>query len=254
MDRDDQKASGLYRDGNSFLHQLDSRVKLVLLFLLTICLFASSDPMQLLLLSGICATCLGLGRISFVFVLKKLLVLRWLLLLTLVIHLFFTPGRTLFGFSWLSYDGLLRGMTVDLQLSLALFFSYLLALTTSPTALASGLSRLLSPLKRFGFPVYESGGLLLLVLHFIPMVRSEAVVLHHPKTCISFFERIRSSVELIGPLLLRLVDRADLLASQIVIEEKSLTEGDADQDGQLGRTDLWTFVVTLSVLTLIWLL
>ena len=45
------------------------------------------------------------------------------LLFTLMLHLLFSPGRTLFGTCWLSYDGLLTGLRVAMELLLALFFA-----------------------------------------------------------------------------------------------------------------------------------
>lgn len=254
MKESDRQTTGFYEEGDSLLHRLDPRFKLVLLLLLIVGLFAAPGPYRLLLLFSIAAGGLWSCRIPYAQVLSKLLSLRWLLLFSLLLHLFFTPGRTLLGTSWLSYDGLMRGLTVDLQLLLSLIFSYLLAFTTSPVALTWGLVRLLSPLGRFGVPVRESGGLLLLVLRFIPLVREEAILLNQKKQIFGFLDRIRSAAGLIGPLLLRLVERADALAHEIVAEGMPLGDESVGRDGSIGLIDWCVLATCCPVLILLWML
>lgn len=254
MSESDRQSTGFYQEGDSLLHRLDPRFKLVLLLLLIVSLFATPGSYRLLLLLVIGVSGLLSCRISCAQVLKKLLSLRWLLLFSLLLHLFFTPGRTLLGTSWLSYDGLLRGLTVDLQLMLSLVFSYLLALTTPPAALAWGLTRLLFPLGRFGVPVRESGGLLLLVLHFIPLVREEAILLQQKKHIFGFLGRVRSAAGLIGPLVLRLVDRADSLAHEIVTDGLPLGAEAIDQDRVVGVIDWLMLATCVPVLILLWVM
>jgi len=246
--------AGLYLDGSSLLHRLDPRLKLGLLLLMIITLFAVPGPVQLALLSVICGFSLLTCRIPFLQVLLKLVHLRWLLLFTVLLHLFFTPGRTLLGTSWLSLDGLLRGLTVDLQLVLALILSFLLARTTSPSDLAWGLTRLLAPLSRFGVPVREAGGLLLMVLHFLPLVREEAGSLSKGDPGTDFIGRVRSAVGLIGPLLLRLVDRADSLAHDIVSDGFFLGNEMSESGKPVGLENWLVLVAIVPVMILIWTL
>ncbi len=141
---------GAYRAGDSYLHLFDARLKLLLLLGLVACLFSATSPVRLLwlaLLWGAGASfCANALRDSW----RVVTLLRWLLLFTLLLHLFFTPGRTLFGTSWLSLDGLLRGLLIDAQLLLTVFFSMLLAWTTRPEHLAWALTGLLAPLQRLG--------------------------------------------------------------------------------------------------------
>ena len=254
MSSADRQTSGLYRHGDSFLHRLDPRVKLSFLLLLIVCLFAAPSPERLLGLLVVAAGGVAVGRLPFRQLLKRLLLLRWLLLFSLLLHLFFTPGRTLLGTSWLSYDGLLRGLTVDLQLSLSLVFSYLLALTTAPAALARGLTRLLSPLGRLGVPVRESGGLLILVLHFVPLVRDEALLLYRKNHCPRFLDRVRAATGLIGPLLLRLVDRADALAHEMSADGLPEEQEPVGRDGKIAPIDRGMLIAGLPVLMLLWMI
>ena len=247
---------GAYRDGDSYLHLFDARLKLLLLLGLIVCLFSATSPLRLLVLFLLWAVgaffCTDALRDGW----RMVTLLRWLLLFTLLMHLFFTPGRTLFGTSWLSYDGLLRGLLVDAQLLLAVLFSLLLAWTTKPELLAWGLTGLLAPLQRYKVPVRETGGLLLLVLHFFPLIREEVAQLQtdNLSTDAGWLARIKQRAALIGPLLFRLVDRADRLAVAIAAGDEPQLAESQPADRRLSRFDLVFFCCGLLLLLLLWML
>ncbi len=247
---------GAYRQGDSLLHRLDPRLKLLLLLALVVCLFSATSPVRMLglfllwlIAAGSCSAALASGM-------KVFRLMRWLLLFTLLLHLCFTPGRTLFGTSWLSYDGLLRGLMVDSQVLLAVLFSLLLSWTTRPTELAWGLARLLSPLDRFKLPVQEMGGLLLLVLHFFPVIQEELSELQResPLPGVGWMQKIRHLVALLEPLVLRLLERADQLAQQIVAGNNPLEITASSTAGKVTRTDLLLGIVGIIILALLWML
>jgi len=245
---------GAYRDGDSFLHLADSRLKILLLLGLVACLFSANSALRLLVILLLwlvagrgCPAAIGSG-------LRSIYWLRWLLLFTLLLHLFFTPGRTLFGTGWLSYDGLLRGLLVDAQVILALLFSLLLSWTTRATELTWGLARLLSPLARLRLPVQEIGGLLLLVLHFFPIIQEELVGLDRqiPKGKISLLEKMRQRVGLVEPLLFRLLERADRLAREIVAGDHPLQLEDVATARRFQGSDLLVLLAGILLLAGLW--
>ncbi len=217
-------AAGAYRSGDSFLHRVDPRVKLIILIGLVACLFSAASwqrPVLILLLWLALAgtTTNGIGDLW-----RIVKMLRWLLFFTMVVHLLFTPGRTMLGTSWLSYDGLLRGAMINIQLLLAVLFSLLLAWTTRPEALATGLTAMLQPLQRFKLPVHEAGGMLLLVLHFFPHIQHEVQVLKlsRKEHANGLVAGLKSWVGCVEPLLTRMFDHADILACKIVSGAESV--------------------------------
>jgi energy-coupling factor transport system permease protein len=247
---------GAYLAGDSCLHRLDPRLKILLLLALMLCLFSAASPLRLLGIfllwlaaAGGCPAAIrsGLGILRWV---------RWLLLFTLLLHLCFTPGRTLFGTGWLSYDGLLRGLLVDAQVILALLFSSLLCWTTRPTELAWGLARILSPLRRFRLPTPEIGGMLLLVLHFIPVIQEELSEVRRQSSSPGGgrFKKLQEGIGLVEPLLLRLFDRADRLAQRIVTGDNPLQVDDGLLDGRFRRIDPSPALAGCLVLVLLWML
>lgn len=231
---------GAYRPGNSFLHRVDPRVKLLLLLGLIACLFSASNPQRLLLIACLWFAAAGATKQGLHDVWRIIKMLRWLLFFTLLVHLFFTPGRTLFGTRWLSYDGLLRGLLINSQLLMAVLFSLLLAWTTRPEALASGLTTLLAPLQWLKVPVKEAGGMLLLVLHFFPLIQDEVAILKSERGgngggLISGFNGWFHNIE---PLLNRLFDRADQLAKDIVFGTETLAGTENQRDSGFDRSAL----------------
>ena len=216
---------------DSLLSRLDPRLKLLLLLLLVLTIFSVSGFSALLCVGGLAAGLLIWQPLMLKHFWRRLLYLRWLLLFTFSLHLFLTPGRTLFGLRILSYDGLLRGIMVDLQLVLALFFTLCFALITKPEAVAWGVTRLLGPLQRLGLPVSEIGGLLILVLHFLPQVFQQGMPLFQKdkqqkrQSVAAILQQLSRSV---GALIIVLVEQADGLAQDIWRGENPLRHSPAE--------------------------
>lgn len=246
-------SDGAYRPGDSFLHRVDPRVKLMLLLGLIACLFSASTMQRLGLIMVLWFVVAGSTNNGLRDVWRIVKVLRWLFLFTLLAHLFFTPGRTMFGTSWLSYDGLLRGAMIDVQLLLAVLFSLLLAWTTRAEALAAGLTNSLAPLQRLKVPVREAGGLLLLVLHFFPHIQTEVKSLKEERQVESsgFVAGLKSWVAGVEPLLHRMFDHADELSHDLVAGKKEIGSVD-DVSVTFDSLALFVSVCGVALMTLLW--
>jgi len=136
--------------------------------------FASAGWLSLLLIGLAVAVTVYLAVLPVSPLLSTCWQLRWLLVFSLLMHLLMTPGRTLWGTDWLSLDGLLLGLRVNLQIILALLSARLLTLTTSTQDLARTFGWFTHPLRHFGLHPAEWQSLLLHSLHFLPVVRIEA--------------------------------------------------------------------------------
>ncbi len=216
-----QKTQLLFQGGDSFLHRLDPRVKLILAGALVGCLFSSLAPLRLGLIAGIWAVGALLARQSVVHVWRIFRLLKWLLLFSLLLHLFFTPGQTLFGVRWLSLDGLVNGLCVDAQIVLAVLISLLVSLTTSAEDLSSALTSVLSPLRIVKVPVHEIGAMCTLVLYFFPLLKAELLALKPRKgrSGLPVLARLRVWSEQLELVLMKLLDQGDQLACDIVARE-----------------------------------
>ncbi|WP_305043061.1 energy-coupling factor transporter transmembrane component T family protein [Geoalkalibacter sp.] len=205
---------GRFVPGQSLLHRFDARLKLILLLSLIVTALASSHFGTLVALSALtlllASACGVPGRRWW----RGLWMFRWLFLFTLLLHLLFSPGRTLLDMAFLSYDGLQHGLRVIWQLALAVLLSSVLTLTSSPAALARGLTALAAPLQRVRIPVARAGDFLLLILYFLPLLREELARARplggpHPQGLPARLRQLRDSL---APLLMRLADRAEDLA------------------------------------------
>lgn len=250
MAREEKKYPGAFRAGDSYLHLLDPRFKLLLLSFLMASIFSANDGWRLgflfILWSVAACYCNNGWRDG----LKIFRFMRWLLLFTFLLHLLFTPGRTLFGTTWLSYDGLLRGLLIDSQLLLAVLFSMLLAWTTNPERLIWGLTSLLSPLQKLKLPVQEIGGLLVLVMQFLPVIRDEAVkIKQQTRVPAGWLLKLKANASLVVPLLMNLVGRADQLAIELASIENP--EPQIVSDRRLTQFDWVFFVLGCFVLILL---
>ncbi len=214
---------GRYVPGDSLLHRLDPRLKLAGLPVFVVAVFACSAWMQLAALAGWALLLVLVSGVRPGIWWRGLWVLRWLLLFTLLLHLTLSPGRTLAGLAWLSYDGLLHGLMVCCRLALAVVFSSMLTLTTSVEALACALACVLAPLRRFGLAVDTLVWQLQLVLRFLPALREDASGLLRESrdrgedvASATLLERARLLRRFLAPLLFRLADRADAMAQDVV--------------------------------------
>lgn len=221
---------GRYLAASSWLHRLDPRLKAFGLPALVIAGFAAGGWQQFLLLAAAALLLMGSSTAPWALWWRLVWSLRYLFLFTLVLHTLLSPGHTLLGQAWLSLDGLQLGVRVCGQLLLALLFSSLLTLTTTPEALAGSFVWGLSPLQRLGLPVQRWADNLLLVLGLIPVLQQESAQL--AATQIAEPARHRRSVEarlqgagqLLAELLLRVVARADAMARAIARGEGVLPE------------------------------
>jgi len=250
---------GHYRVGSSLLHRVDPRIKLVGTLVLVIGVFSTHRWPQILFLTGIAAAMIWLGGSSPPRALKSLRPLRWLLLFTLVVHALLSPGHTLFGMAWLSRDGLVMGLLACFRLVLALVFSTLLTVTTSPAEVAGATASLLNPLSRFGLSIHGFAVQIMLVMHFIPVLRDEAVKAFGKNASDdtvsekqTLGERGRRLAQTAAALILLLVERAEALTERVVQGETAVIEPAAlPVPSRWGPLNWTALTVVLPVLVLV---
>jgi energy-coupling factor transport system permease protein len=169
-------AIGQYVPGESFLHRLDPRSKLLFIILFAALVFLANNPVTYALLMAFTLVSLVLSRISASYILKSLQPVWLLLLFTVILHVLVTKGGAVyFRWGWLTVEeeGVRQAVYMSMRLGLLVMISSLLTLTTSPIDLTEGLERLLSPAKKLGVPVHEIALMLSIALRFIPTLLEE---------------------------------------------------------------------------------
>ncbi|PLY03681.1 MAG: hypothetical protein C0623_01305 [Desulfuromonas sp.] len=143
--------------------------------------------------------------------------LRWLLVSIIALHMLLSPGHTIRGLSWFTYEGLARGLMVSLQIVLAMAISLvLMRLLTSERAVQT-FAALLKPLTIIGFDVSGPIGQLRMTLRFVPVLQEEgkvAVASVKDRATPGFLNRIQILQKMVMTIFERMVVRADRLAHQ----------------------------------------
>lgn len=166
---------GRYLIGDGFLHHLDGRLKVVATFFLTVVSFWAANWPGLGLLLGLLVALWAGAGLPLENLDQNLRPVWWLLIFTLVFHLFGDPGPyTHLGPLTLSLPGLDTGGLFSLRLIFLVEMTALLTLTTSPLELTDALEDLFSPLARFRVPVWDLALMISIALRFVPVFWDEA--------------------------------------------------------------------------------
>lgn len=212
---------GQYIPGNSLVHRLDPRTKILVTLAYMILLFALNNfygyifPVVFLILATI------LSRISVRYLLKGLKPLIFIITLTFVLNSFMIKGRVIYELGPLdiTYEGLVQGAFMAIRLILLITGTSFLTLTTSPISLTDGIERLLSPFKKVGVPAHELAMMMTIALRFIPTLLEETDKIMKAQMARgadfesgNLINRAKNLVPLLVPLFISAFRRADDLA------------------------------------------
>ena len=213
---------GRYVPGESIVHRMDPRAKLLMVLFYICIVFLANNWLSYALLIIFTVALILLTRIKPSFIIQGLKPVIILIILTLVIQLFFTKRGevvfTLFGVD--IYDeGIKMGIFISLRFTLLILITSVMTLTTTPIEITDGLETLLNPLKKLKFPVHELALMMSISLRFIPTLLEETdkIVKAQTSRGVDFSsgplkERLRAVVPLLVPLFVGSFKRADELA------------------------------------------
>ena len=168
---------GQYYPVDSWVHRLDPRTKILLTIAMIVAVFMVKTLAGYALILGFVYLVSKLSNIPFKMLMKGIKPLRFILILTFLLNLFFNSGETMlieWGFLKISYEGLSTAIHYSLRLVFLVLGTSLMTLTTSPIALSDGIEMLLSPLKKIHFPAHELAMMMSIALRFIPTLMEEA--------------------------------------------------------------------------------
>jgi len=238
---------GQYFPGDSFLHRMDARVKILLLLILLIEVFVFTSAPVYLLMTGITFLLIMTSKVPLRMVLRSLKPLWWIILFTFVLHLFSHPGREIYRI-WqfvITQEGVEQGALISVRLMLLIVLSTLLTFTTSPLKLTDALESLLSPFKRLGLPAHELAMMMTIALRFIPtLIRETDKIMKAQQSrgadfvTGSIMSRLKNMVPILVPLFLSAFRRADDLA--LAMEARCYRGGEGRtrmKKMKLGRLD-----------------
>lgn len=212
---------GQYIPGDTTVHNLDPRIKIIITFVFITLLFFVGNYFSYLYIAAFLGLTLALSKISLKLIIKGLKPLIVIILLTVVLNAFMTQGEVIWS-KWgisITREGLHQAGYMGLRLIFLITGASLLTLTTSPIALTDGIEKLLNPFKKIGLPAHELAMMMTIALRFIPTLLEETDKIMKAQMARgadfetgNLINRAKAMVPLLVPLFISAFRRADELA------------------------------------------
>lgn len=219
----DKLIFGRYIPGDSLIHRLDPRTKLLGAIWFIIIIFLANNWISYAALVIFVLTAVKLTQINPKFFINGVKPLIWLILFTVILQILFTSGQTIwlrFGPVVISQEGVLNGVFIFLRFVLIIFMSTILTLTTMPLSLTDAIEFLLRPFAAIRMPVHEIALMLSIALRFVPTLMDETEKIMNAQRArgIDFgegniYQQMKSIVPLLIPLFVSSFNRAEELAT-----------------------------------------
>lgn len=211
---------GQYIPGNSFIHKLDPRTKIVTTFMYIISLFIIDNFIGYIVAAALLGICIINAKISVKVIFRGLKPIFFLIILTAVLNLFMNSGENIifeFGFIKIYQEGVRIAVFMAVRLILLIIGTSMLTYTTSPIELTDGIEKLLKPIGKN--LAHELAMMMTIALRFIPTLTEETdKIMKAQKARGANFEtgklidRARSLIPILIPLFISSFRRADELA------------------------------------------
>ena len=210
---------GQYIPGNSVIHRLDPRTKIISIFIYMVGLFLANSIGGYIAVTLFTLLAIILSQIPFIMLLKGIKPLWIIMVLTIILHLFLTEGTIIWkwGILKITSEGLQQGVFMLLRLIYLVTITSLLTLTTSPISLTDGIEKVL---KALYIPVaHELAMMMTIALRFIPTLLEETEKIMKAQMARGadfdsggLLAKAKSLIPLLVPLFLSSFRRADDLA------------------------------------------
>lgn len=250
---------GRYIPGNSIIHQLDPRGKLLSMFLFIFLLFWANNIQTNILLFAFVFGLMYVTRISVAFYVKGLKSMIFIIAFTTLFQLFATSQGTVLYHWWffrVTDQGLMQAAIIFCRFLLIIFYSTVLTVTTTPLSLADAVEKILTPFKIIKVPAHEIGLMLSMSLRFVPTLVDDTNRIMNAQRArgVDFGEgnllkKIRSFIPILIPLFASSFKRADALA--IAMEARGYRGG----EGRTRYRNLqWKIKDTLAIVIILLLM
>lgn len=167
---------GQFFPGESLIHKMDARVKILLTFVYMIIAFMCSNYFSLLITLIAVLIVILLSKIPIKIYLKSMKMILFIIVFTSVVNFFSGSGDPIFqwGILKITFDGINNSIFVALRLTIIILISSILTFVTSPTDLSDALERLMKPLTIFKIKVHDIAMMMTISLRFVPTLLEEA--------------------------------------------------------------------------------
>ncbi|MCY9546196.1 energy-coupling factor transporter transmembrane component T family protein [Lysinibacillus xylanilyticus] len=218
---------GRFLPGNSPVHKLDPRSKLIFVFAFIIIVFLANNTVTYALLLAFTLLVVLISNIRLYFLINGLKPVIFLMVFTFLIHIFMTKeGAIVFEWKFITIyeEGIRQGIFISIRFLVLVFMTSILTLTTSPISITDGIEVLLNPLKAVKVPVHELALMMSISLRFIPTLMDETDKIMKAQMARGsdlssgpIKDRIKAVVPLLVPLFVSAFKRAEDLATAMEV-------------------------------------
>ena len=210
---------GQFFPGNSVVHKMDPRTKLVMLIVYIVALFVAKSYVSYVVMLAFLVGSIAISRIPPKSIIRGMKPLVLILIFTGILNIFFTTGEKVLVSFWkitIYAEGLERAAFMVVRILMLISGTFLLTYTTSPIALTDGLESLLNPLKAIKVPVHELSMMMCIALRFIPTLIEETDKIMSAQKARgadfetgSLIQRAKALIPILVPLFISAFRRAD---------------------------------------------
>ncbi len=169
---------GRYVFGESLIHRLDPRTKLLSLVIVTAALFSRDGWHSMALVSAYAVSACMLSGLKPGYLIRSIMPFKWLIVMTVLLNVLFKGGHILFEaplpYGGVTSEGLEAGLINGGRIALLVLMASLMTLTTEPIVLVDGIEKLIGPLSHFGIRPHEVSLAMVITIRFIPILIDEA--------------------------------------------------------------------------------
>lgn len=251
---------GQYVPGDSFVHKLDPRVKILISLVYIIDLFLVNTFKGYIFIVAFTLISIIISKVNFSYIYKGLKPILILVLITAVLNILMTDGKNPPLYAWkfikVYKEGVLLAAFMVLRLVFLIIGTSLLTLTTSPIELTDGIEKLLNPLKKIGVPAHELAMMMTIALRFIPTLMDETDKIMKAQMARgadfesgNLIQRAKNLIPILVPLFISSFRRADELA--MAMEARCYRGGEGRTRMKQLKLTNKDFVAAISIATLV---
>lgn len=212
---------GQFFPGNSVIHKIDPRVKILLIIAYIVFLFVANNFVSLGFMVLVTVAIVLLTKIPVKMYFKGLKAIMFIILFTSVLNMFYGSGEPIWqlGFLKITLNGISNAVFISIRIVALIFISCVLTYTTSPTDLTDALERLMKPLTVFHIKVHEIAMMMTIALRFVPTLLEETDKIMNAQKARGanmdsggLIKRVKAMMPVLVPLLVSSFNRAYELA------------------------------------------
>ena len=256
-----QLPAGMYQQGNSVIHKLNSTVKVLLLIILLAAVVAANTLPGYGVLIVFTAVIVLLSHIGIKSAVGGIVRMIWFFIIIFIMNLCFFQSERAWITFWIfspSYDGMMQGIKVVVRVAVIMIFCNILNVTTPPVEITRAMENMMSPLRIIKVPTHQLALILSVAIQFIPTLFEEADMIKKAQTARGarfdsrkFRDKAGAVIPMVVPIFISAFRRADELSLAMVARGCRVDVRQANRDRlHIGLAEIMAFLICMALLVL----